>query len=227
MSDNIIIKGLSRLAFQFNESEKFKSFLTAFLDEFQYLDDQNENLKALRTLDASQGVQLDGVGEIVGLERPYETIETAGLFGFSSDDTAKGFGDLNNPDLGGNFLDIRTSSQLIGDDLYRLLLKAKIIQNKIAMTVDETTELISFMLGGTAVRYFLPTNLEPRYDIARVLDPFEQNLFQNFPTILGIGSATFHSYDPESVFSFAEDTDGLGFGDLGDPNLGGNFSIII
>ena len=42
-----------------------------------------------------------------------------------------------------------------GDDLYLLYIRAKIIQNRTAQTAEETLELISFMLGGSAVRYFI------------------------------------------------------------------------
>lgn len=226
-SIDVTIKALSRLAYQFQDSDKFKAFLTAFLDEFQYLQDQNENLKTLRYLNTAQGVQLDGIGEILGLTRPTRPVDVAGLFGFVDDDTAKGFGILSNPDIGGNFWDGTQAVVLIGDDLYRLLLRAKAIENQTAMIVDDTTRLISFMFGDIEVRYFLTTNLSPRYDIGKFLDDFEVSLLADLPILIGISDVTYFAmYDAES-FGFSDDPDAFGFSDITDTSLGGPFAKII
>lgn len=227
MSDEVVAKGISRLAYQFSDSEKFKSFLTSFLDEFQYLAAQNDLLSTLRYLNTSQGVQLDGVGEIVGLPRPEESIEIAGVFGFVGDDTSKSFGTLDDSDIGGNFVGIDVSAQLIGDDLYRLLLRAKIIENRTTMVVDETTELLSFMLGGVKIRYIITESLKPRYDIGKFIDLFEQELLNDLPILIGLGDIEYHLYSETTPFSFADDPDGFGFGTLSDPDVGGNFATII
>lgn len=63
-------KGVSRLAYQFKTSEKLIDFLEAFLSEFDELAVSAEDLLTLRYLDTAEGVQLDGIGEIVGIERP-------------------------------------------------------------------------------------------------------------------------------------------------------------
>lgn len=228
MSNETVLKGLSRLAYQYSDSEKFKGFLTAFLDEFQYLQDQNELLATMRTLDNSQGVQLDGLGEIIGLERPSEPIELAGIFGFVNDDEALGFGTTTDSEVGGNWLSVNSiTTQPIGDNLYRLLLRARAVQNRISMRVDETTSLISFMFSGARVRYFLEENLEPRYDIEKLLTPFEQNLLKDLPVLIGIDTVEYHTYAQDTTFGFAGDPDALGFGSTTDPNLGGNFASIV
>ncbi|MCK5603159.1 DUF2612 domain-containing protein [Candidatus Pacearchaeota archaeon] len=187
MSSQVIDKGISRLAYQFIDSEKFIEFLTSFLDQFQYLEDENDNLATLRYLDTAEGVQLDGIGEIVGKERP----------------------------------------EGMSDGLYLLLIRAKIIQNKTVMVVDETTELISFMLSGVEVRYFLPTNLRPEYHIGRLLTVDEQALINGLPLLIGLGFVEYRMYNGATTFSFAEDPEGLGFGTLADANIGGNFASII
>lgn len=188
MSSTVIDKGIYRLAYQFSDSAKFIAFLTVFLTELQYLEDQNQNLLTLRYLDTAEGVQLDGIGEIVGRIRP------SGM----------------------------------SDDLYRLLIRAKIILNKTVMVVDETLDLISFMLSGAKVRYFLPVNLYPRYDIDQLLTSDEQTLVTELPQLIGIGEVTYSMYNgDDETFSFAEDPTGKGFDLLSNPGVGGNFAVLL
>ncbi len=63
-------KGLSRLLYQFENSTNFRAFIEAFLVQADDLATTAEQLKTLRYLDTATGVQLDGIGEIVGIERP-------------------------------------------------------------------------------------------------------------------------------------------------------------
>jgi len=226
MADEVIIKGLSRLAYQFETSENFKGFLTSFLTEFQELEISGLQLLNERYLDTSQGVQLDGIGEIVGLPRPTKDIDVAGIFGFLNDPTSLGFGTILDSDIGGNFWNGMSNEVLIGDDLYRLLIRAKIIENQTAMIVDDTTRLISFTFGNIPVRYILLQNLKPRYDIQKQLSAFEEDLLSDFPILIGIDEVEYHIYIEDS-FSFSDDPTGLGFGNVTDSSIGGNFAKII
>lgn len=225
MSD-VITKGLSRLAYQFNDSEKFKGFVAAFLEQYQDLEDSNQQLLTLRYLDTAEGKQLDGIGEIVGIERPRLSNDITGAFGFDGDETSRGFTDLFNTELGGNFVSFGSEGELIGDDRYRLLIRARIIRNQTNMTVDETTRLISFTFSNVPVRYSLPTNLSPQYEIYKYLDTFETSLIDDLPLMIGLGDVTYITAD-ENSFSFAEDPIGLGFGDINDSEVGGNFAKIL
>lgn len=229
MSDEIVNKGLGRLAYQFEGSEKFQGFLTSFLAEYDELNISGLQLLNERYLDTAIGVQLDGIGEIVGLSRPEKDIAVAGLFGFIDDDSALGFGTTTDLDIGGNFLSLQSGGATapIGDDLYRLLIRAKIIKNQTAMTVDDTLRLISFTFGGVEVRYFLTENLKPRYDIGKALTPFEADLVSDFPILIGIDEVEYHTYSETTPFGFEGDDDALGFGTTTDPNIGGNFAQII
>ena len=219
--------GLNRLAFQFKGSDKLTETFTAFLQEFDNLLAVDSSLESETTLENAIGIQLDLIGEIVGVARPKESIDTVGAFGFLTDDTSRGFTDLLNLDLGGGFVSLDDSSVLVSDDIYRIVIKAKIIQNKTTMTVDDTTNLLSFMFGGVEVRYFLYESLKPIYAIGKIISPLESFLLSNVPTLIGIDSnIRYISYD-EEVFSFADDISGLGFGSITDPDVGGNFAKII
>ena len=227
LSNDIITEGLARLAYQFKDSVNFRSFIEAFLQQFQDLDISGLQLLNERYLNTAVGAQLDGIGEIVGLERPERDKDLAGIFGFKGDLTALGFGDINDPDIGGNFWDGVSSKVLIGDDLYRLLIRAKIIKNQTAMTVDDTLRLISFTFGDIDVRYFLTTNLKPRYDIGKILTPFEISLLPDLPVLIGIDKVEYHIVPEVDAFGFKDDPDALGFGDFNNPDVGGNFSAIV
>ena len=228
MSDEVITKGLNRLAYQFKDSTKFQDFIESFLSELQDLYESENQLLTERYLDTAVGVQLDGIGEIVGLERPVKDISVAGVFGFLDDPTSLGFGTLLDADVGGNFWDGTGSVTPIGDNLYRMLIRAKIIENQTAMTVDDTTRLISETFDGAVVRYMLPTNLQPRYDIGKLLDAFEISLLDDLPVLIGIDSVDYHTmWTPVTSFAFNNDPDGLGFGSLTDANVGGTFASLI
>jgi hypothetical protein len=213
-----IVKGISRLAYQFKSSEKFKDFLEAFLLEYQELQISELQLLNERYLDTATGKRLDGIGEIVGLERPVESIDVVGAFGFYGDPTALGFTTLSDLLQGGNFVSFDSLSQPIGDDLYRLLLRAKIIENHSAMTVDETTRLISFTFGNISVRYFLHTNLQPIYEIYKLLNDFEANIVSGFPLLIGLGNVTYKTFDSADPFGFYADNEAFGFATISEPD---------
>lgn len=217
-------KGIARLPIQFQDSPKLKALITALLKDTDDLDTANNDLLQLRGLNTSTGRQLDGIGEIVGLERPL-TIDDSGRFGFFEDPTARGFGSPDNISVGGAFIDPLTILFPVDDDTYRILIKAKIIKNSTAMTVEDTLRLISFVFD-TTVRYFLIDNLEPRYHIGKILDSFEISLLDEFPVLIGIDSANYETMYNDTPFGFFEDPLAYGFGD-GATDVGGNFATYI
>ncbi len=219
-------KGLERLIYQYSDSEKFREFLTVFLEQADDLAITNTQLLTERNINDAVGVQLDGIGEIVGLPRPRQLADTSGSFGFYLDDTAVGFTSYYDTDLGGHFISITESGTLIGDDQYRLLLKAAVIKNQTNMTVEKVIELLSFMFGGVTVRYILVDTFQVEYHINTDIDSFDAVLFDMLPSLLGGGSVLYISYS-EPSFSFAEDLSGYGFGDTNNASVGGHFAKIL
>lgn len=216
---------LDRLATQFKVSENIKTLLTSLSDDEteSTLDDLLNN----RLLDSAVGKQLDGLGKILGLNRPFLSVDVQGVFGFLTDPTSLAFGDINNLDLGGNFVDYTATRQLANDDTYRKLLKAKTIINSSSMTAEETIRTISVMFDNAKVRYALTTNLSPTYTIEKVLTAFEIGLLEILPKLLGIDNVTYIAIDEVEQFGFLGDDDSLGFTDIYDNVQGGNFAIIL
>ena len=219
---------LDRLASQFSDSENLKEMLAAHLEDFDSISLSLDELLSDRYLDTAQGVQLDGIGEIVGLARPSATTDTVGAFGFDGDDTSQGFGTLLDSDIGGNFVSLGSTAQPIGDDLYRILIKVKIQANKTAMTNEDVISMISFALDGAEVRYILPSNTNPSYEIGRLLTSFEiLVILPLIPVLIGIDEADYKTMYNDTPFGFADDPSALGFGSLTDSEVGGNFATLI
>ena len=68
-NDDIIVQGLANLVSQFKQKEKLEAFLAVFLKQIQELEVSAFQIKLNRALDTAVGVQLDGLGEIIGLAR--------------------------------------------------------------------------------------------------------------------------------------------------------------
>jgi len=207
---------LDRLAFQFADSDNLKGLLTAHLLDYEDLDISLDDLAIYRYLDTAKGVQLDGIGEIVGLERPVKPIDLIGAFGFVDDDTSQGFGTLINTDIGGNFVSLNSLAQPIGNELYRTLLRVKIKVNQTAMTNEDVIDIISFAFGDILVRYILFINTKPTYEIGKILTQFEIDvILPLIPVMIGIDEADYKLMHNETPFGFFGDETALGFGSIG------------
>jgi hypothetical protein len=219
---------LNRLASQFKDSSNLKELLTSHLLEYDSnsisLDDVLQN----RGLETAIGVQLDGIGELVDFKRPFASSDVLGAFGFDLDNTSLGFTDLNDPTLGGNFVTLGQTEQPIGDDLYRILLKAKIQSNKTKMTAEDVIKTLSFALDNANVVYTVPVNTQPNYSLGKILNTFEiQVVLPLIPVMIGIEKNYFNVMYNPNPFGFAGDNETLGFGDLTDTSLGGNFATFV
>jgi hypothetical protein len=73
--NNYVERALSLLAGQFQGTNpdgtptNFQKLITCFVDQVQALDTANQQLQTQRYLDGAVGVQLDGLGQILGLAR--------------------------------------------------------------------------------------------------------------------------------------------------------------
>lgn len=72
---NHVQRAIALLAGQFQQSlldgeySRFQRLIQAFVTQFQEIDDVNQTLKFDRSIETSVGVQLDGLGQILGLSR--------------------------------------------------------------------------------------------------------------------------------------------------------------
>ena len=64
-----VLQGRARLIAQYVGKTRLDSLLCIYIDQIQDLEDALWQLATLRTIEAGEGVQLDGIGDIVGQER--------------------------------------------------------------------------------------------------------------------------------------------------------------
>lgn len=194
MADEVINQGLSRVLYQFKGSTNFLNFLTTFLTSLQEIYDVNDDLLNNRNILTAENAQLDGIGEIEGLERPRIYDGDVEGFGFDGDPTAQGFSSLTYPDSGGNLVSLSIATRPATDDEYRIALKARASENSSNLTVEKTLRTLSFVLGSPQIRYMLPSNLNPVYVIAKTLSTYDVYLLGRLALTLGISNAEFISY---------------------------------
>ena len=181
--------GLDRLAFQFKDSVNLRGTLSSFLAQFEDILATNIDIGTLRYLANAVGVQLDGLGEIVGLTRPVIQGESAGSFGFDPDPEALGFGSLTDPNVGGPFFSA-VDYEPMDDDFYRDLIALKIAVNTTNMNVDDTVTMLSNLFG-TAVKYALVSTFDVIYYLERDLTQHESILLGFMPELIGGGTITY------------------------------------
>lgn len=68
--DNYVAEGLARLLTQYQNSPDLQAILSAFLEQIQTIEIALTGMNTLRYLPNAVGVQLDNIGEIVGIVRP-------------------------------------------------------------------------------------------------------------------------------------------------------------
>lgn len=69
---NHVERGLERILEQFKNKEKIKGLISAFIKPLQGAEDTLKDMVTNRSLENAEGVQLDLIGEIVGLERLFQ-----------------------------------------------------------------------------------------------------------------------------------------------------------
>lgn len=100
--------------------------------------------------DGAIGSQLDVDGQWIGFSRTVGGVLLVQFFGFADDATALTFGELGNPAIGGRFLELgedTTSTATLADPEYRLLLRAKILQNDWDGSVSEFEAAIADIIA--------------------------------------------------------------------------------
>lgn len=117
-------------------------------------------------------------------------------------------------------------NQLYNDELYRFILRAKIIYNNTDCTLADMHRYVAFVFNTEASIIEGVGYIE--LNIARPIGRQEKEiLLKTFPLAGGIrlDSLSF-SYEP-GAFGFTGDERNGGFGDLNDPDIGGVFSSLV
>lgn len=210
---------------QFKDKEVFDRYIQLLIYGQQQLQLVYKDLIQKRSLDTAEGVQLDLIGDLVGLPRgslPAEAWETS-YFGFADDLDALAFADLESEAVpAGIFFDL--SNQTEGnvrwtDPVYRLFLKAKIAANTSNGTPEELIAATKTILGVDYVDLVEAGNANLVLGFNRILNNVEKYILQGLgdqqrllPIPIGVGVSYIES--EAEFFGFEETPGALGFSDL-------------
>lgn len=140
-----------------SQQPQFMALVELWTDTIGDITDLIDSMPSLFDLDTAIGAQLDVLGEWIGLSRTVGGILLVQFFGFGDDASALGFGELSDPSVGGRFYELgesSTSTAILPDPEYRILLKAKILQNQWDGSAGEFQTALYSILGIS-----LPTQL--------------------------------------------------------------------
>ncbi|KPK89912.1 hypothetical protein AMJ80_09070 [bacterium SM23_31] len=145
-------RALKRLASQFQESNRFKGEVAAYAQEFNKLRDAVLEILTLRTLETAEGVNLDVIGDWVGIPR-VGIPRSQAFFGYQNRPPL-----LPNSHLGYSERGVSTGGayrqrfdagdlQQLTDDEYRVVIRIKVLTNYTSNTIPQFVELFKEVFG--------------------------------------------------------------------------------
>ena len=216
-----------RVATQYTESTKFLLALSKLAAQCQNIEDALQSVQQITDIDSATGVNLDVIGDIVGVSRYIPSSLLIPFFGF--DDTAGGvrFGEEENPGIGARFRDEDepyTATSVLGDPEYRLLIRAKILKNHAIGTNEDILAGMQYIFQGALNVVEDVGGMKIRVGIGRNLTLIEQTLISTLdllprPNGVHIGSVV--TFQPDSYFGFDDQPTAKGFDDA---SAGGIFA---
>ncbi|OOF35761.1 hypothetical protein BKK49_12200 [Rodentibacter rarus] len=145
---------------QFRYSPNLQKLFRVLLEPYQSLQNALAQNLQQRDLETAKGKQLDGIGDIVGLPRPYISSDGEWYFGFQGQSKGKGFSQAPIRDLA--LLTNNQKIQFMSDEPYRRLLRWKIIANNSQGTLEDVINacLVLFKASRVIVREIAPCSVE-------------------------------------------------------------------
>ena len=186
-------------------------FVRSFYPPLNALDKALNDLFTLRWLETAEGVQLDGIGSIVGITRRQDHAVFLDFFGFSAQISGRGFGQArlrrrNEP---------WATSLVLGDTEFRTLIKMKIALNNARGTAEEVMAAFNFALNTNRTFVLDVGNATAHIYINAFLmsfDPRSQLLEYMVPRAAGVKFWLYY-WDADYTFGFINQNMGYkGFG---------------
>ena len=173
-------KALSRIYWQYKNSPKLKALVDILPSLGQVnFEDPAQIIANILDIGNRTGHQLDIIGRIVGLSRPpvNRQAEVAGVIAFGpSDDLALQFGSG-----GAQFSDAeQTISESASDNLFRVLIKARIERNNGDATIDNIIRAARFVAGINLVTVSDNQDMSWSVSFGENLDSTTRFAFRNF-----------------------------------------------
>lgn len=142
---DIVEKGLSRLMTQWDDKPVVQGLIKSFLENIQVVEDQNIQLLEERSIDSAVGIQLDILGLLIGQSRNVVEGAYGEYFGFLTNPNGVGFNQAPFFVDGDPIYVTKT----LGDDQYRVYLKARAASNGSSGTPEDVIEFFQALFGSS------------------------------------------------------------------------------
>jgi len=216
------------IQFEKDSAPVFDKFLQLIFLEAMEIQATKKDLMQLRSIETAEGAQLDIIGEIVGQPRTLIDVDLFTFFGFRGHWNADTYGDLNDAGVGSVWWDGEsptTGNITLNDELYRLLIKAKIAKNVTRATPEDVINFTNFVFSTNGSTITDEGGAKFNLLIGRVLTKQEVGLLRYInrtagyearllPKPVGVGME-YGSFDYESFFAFQGIPNAKGYGSLG------------
>lgn len=219
--------GRSRVATQYTESQKFLAYVRALLESSAELESVLQKVAEQSDIDIAEGVNLDVIGEIVGVSRIIPDSIAVRFFGFEGQPGGDVFGEEDVLGIGSRFrdeLEPETATSVLADPEYRMLIRAKIVKNHAHGTNEDILQGLAYLfnaprtvvedLGGMAIGVAIGRQLTfQEKALVTVLDIL--------PRPAGVRINWRATFDSANYFGFDGQPGALSFGEEGQPTIGG------
>lgn len=225
--------GRSRVAAQYTESQKFLAYIRALLASSAELEAVLQKVAEQVDIDLAEGVNLDVIGEIVGISRIIPASVQLAFFGFQDNAAALNFGEEGSQGIGARFYDEGEpylATSVLNDPEFRLLIRAKIVKNHAFGTNEDVIAGLAYLFGGgMAIQVAVEDigGMAIQVAVGRPLTYLEKVLITNLdvlPRPAGVRISQRVTYSTTSYFGFDGQTNALSFGEEGQPSTGGQFA---
>lgn len=217
-----------RVTEQFKDAPVFDKYLQLLIEDSLELQTVLKDLMEKRSIDTAVGRQLDILGDIVGQPRTLVNADLFTFFGFMGNWQADSYGSLDDVGVGSVWWDGEASTTgniTLNDDLYRLLIKAKIAKNTTRATPEEVMNFTNFIFSTDGSTVIDEGQAKFILMIGRSLTRQEVGLLRYvnytasyesrlFPKPIGVG-IKYGSFDYDSFFAFQGVPNAKGYGSLG------------
>lgn len=225
--------GRSRVAAQYTESQKFLAYIRALLASSAELEAIFQKVAEQVDIDLAEGVNLDVIGEIVGISRIIPASVQLAFFGFQDNAAALNFGEEGSQGIGARFYDEGEpylATSVLNDPEFRLLIRAKIVKNHALGTNEDVIAGLAYLFGGgMAIQVAVEDigGMAIQVAVGRPLTYLEKVLITNLdvlPRPAGVRISQRVTYSTTSYFGFDGQSSALSFGEEGQPSVGGQFA---
>lgn len=222
--------GLGRVAAQYKNSTKFLAYLAALLDQADEIDAVLRKVEQQMDIDLAEGVNLDVIGEIVGVGSrilPDAIPLQIRFFGFDGQANSGTFGEDGALGIGARFRDEQepyAATSVLADLDFRTLIRARISKNHSHGTNEDMLASLVYIFNSTHVVVDDPGGMSINVAIGKQLtwqEKYIVKLLNILPRACGVRIGTYVSFDATKYIGFDGQIAALSFGEEGQPLIGG------